>query len=344
MVGPLSGVLTGQALAFQEACAVFGDECVVVDSAFSSVRKLVSYPLRLIKGAWLSRGPVYFTSSRSKAGFLLRDLPIFLIAICTARRLVNHLHGNDFGKFHDGLNWPLRWLVDVCYRHVALTCAPSASLLAQYDRYNAMSVMTIPNFFLPEIAETPITKSPDGPLEVIYLSNLMFSKGFTLAIEAVDNLWESGVHVHLTLCGVPLADGNMSASEVETVLDTHRGKPHITIAGAAYGQKKLELLSRAHVFVLPTTYPTEASPISILEALAAGCYVIATAQGAIPEMLEGFHADIQPADATAIAKSLRSVEKLGRSEDVWRENRDRALEKFSLDNYYAKIRKALNND
>jgi len=344
MVGPLSGVVTGQLVAFREACNALGDTCVAVDSSFSSVSKLASYPLRLLMGAIRSRGPIYFTSSRSKIGFFSRDLPIFLIAVATRRPLINHLHGNDFTRFRNSFGRGLRSLVDACYQRVAISCAPTASLLRQYDRYKAMRLVSIPNFFSPEISEMPIIKSLNGPLEVIYLSNLMYSKGFILAIEAVDQLVESGVSAHLTLCGMPLSDDCMSSAEVEDVLATHRAKPHITIAGPVYGQAKLEALSKSHVFVLPTTYQTEASPISILEALAAGCQVIATPQGAIPEMLEGFHADLQPAESTAFATSLKRVNERGRSFEFWQENRDRALEKFTLARYHSNIRKVLNND
>lgn len=344
MVGPLSGIVTGQMVSFRESCNALGDACVTVDSAFPSFGRLASYPLRLLMGAICSRGPIYFTSSRSKVGFLLRDLPIFLVAMATRRPLVNHLHGNDFNLFRDSLGSGLQTLVDACYRRVGTSCAPTASLLRQYDRYEAMRCVSIPNFFSPEISKVPLAKVLNGPLHVVYLSNLMFTKGFTVAIAAIDQLKEWGVPVHLTLCGSPLSDNYMTSAQVEEELAFHRGKAHITVAGAVFGQEKCRILASAHVFVLPTTYPTEASPISILEAFGAGCYVITTSQGAIPELLQGFHADLQPADATAFAASLKLVFETGRSPEIWKKNRDLAVKNYSLDRYQSNIRELLKND
>ena len=46
-----------------------------------------------------------------------------------------------------------------------------------------------------------------------------------------------------------------------------------------------EFLNRADAFVLPTYYPIEAQPISIIEALNSGTPVIATNHASIPEMI-----------------------------------------------------------
>jgi glycosyltransferase involved in cell wall biosynthesis len=46
--------------------------------------------------------------------------------------------------------------------------------------------------------------------------------------------------------------------------------------GTVHGARKQELLREAHVFCLPTYYPYEGQPISILEAYASGCAVITT--------------------------------------------------------------------
>ncbi len=50
------------------------------------------------------------------------------------------------------------------------------------------------------------------------------------------------------------------------------------------GQEKFDLYMNTHVFCLPTYYPYEGQPISILEAYATGCSVITTNHGGIPEI------------------------------------------------------------
>lgn len=343
MVGPVSGVVTGQLVAFRESCNALCGECVVVDSAFVRFRGLATYYPRLILGAINSNGPIYFTSSRSRIGFFFRDLPIFLIGKLTRRALINHLHGNDFDVFRNQLGKISRRLLDLLYSHISISCAPSTSLLSQYRIYPSMRKIAIPNFFQEHIAKAPLNKSSDGPLEVIFLSNIIYSKGFTIAIEAVDLLSKNGIPVHLTLCGSPIADKDMSIQEIKKILSDCVHKSNITYLGSVDGDKKITVLKRAHVFVLPTTYTTEASPISILEAFAAGCVVIASPQGAIPEMLAGFHAELQPANAAAFCEALKRVNENMRTERVWIENRMQAVRRFSSKDYRDRIRELLKN-
>ena len=50
------------------------------------------------------------------------------------------------------------------------------------------------------------------------------------------------------------------------------------------GAEKKELYLKSHIFCLPTYYPYEGQPISILEAYATGCAVITTAHAGIPDV------------------------------------------------------------
>ncbi len=67
------------------------------------------------------------------------------------------------------------------------------------------------------------------------------------------------------------------------------------------------LLAAADVFCLPSHH--EAAPISLLEAMSAGCPCVATAVGAIPEMLEAGRCGLltAPGDPAAIAAALERV-------------------------------------
>ena len=53
----------------------------------------------------------------------------------------------------------------------------------------------------------------------------------------------------------------------------------------ADGDEKYDLLSRCHVFVLPTQYPVEAQPLALLEAMASGCAIVTTGIAEIPVLL-----------------------------------------------------------
>ena len=71
------------------------------------------------------------------------------------------------------------------------------------------------------------------------------------------------------------------------------------------GSEKKALYGKSHVFCLPTYYPYEGQPISILEAYATGCVVVTTEHSGIPEVfrdgVNGFAVE------TKSAESIRQV-------------------------------------
>ncbi len=51
---------------------------------------------------------------------------------------------------------------------------------------------------------------------------------------------------------------------------------NITFKGFVGGDEKREMLKSSAVKILPTLYPTEAQPISVIEALCLGCMIVST--------------------------------------------------------------------
>ena len=77
-------------------------------------------------------------------------------------------------------------------------------------------------------------------------------------------------------------------------LITSKGYPMLLEAQwlpGADGAAKNDLLARCHIFTLPTQYPVEAQPLSLLEAMASGCAIVTTGIAEIPTIL--------PSDARA---------------------------------------------
>ena len=340
MVGPASGVVSGQAVAFRESCAAM-PVCVCVDADFSSIRKVLTYPFRLLRAFLVSRGAVYFTSSRSFKGFYGRDLWIIILAWLSHRRLINHLHGSDFERFRLGEDPVMARLVDWAYGKIELSIAPSARALEQYARYPSMRLELVENFFDSNLSEVAFDKERQGMLAIVYLSNLIFTKGFTVAVDACRLLNREGIPAHLTLCGSPIGDSMMSVEDIKNYLNGLQDELLVSVAGSVQGDVKARVLSEAHVFVLPTTYPTEEAPISILEALASGCYVVSTNQGSIPDMLAGFHADVVAPNAEAFAEAIRGYWKRDDKSRIAEENRAEAVKRYSSSAYREKIRRVV---
>lgn len=338
MVGPMSGLVSGQGVSFRESCKAIPD-AVCVDASFSTFMRVLSYPSRLVLGFLISRGAVYFTSSRSYKGFYGRDLLIIVLAWLSRRHLINHLHGNDFENFRSNADPLTARLVDWAYRKIRLSIAPSEKALKQYAGYPEMRLEVVENFFDSRLSDVGSEKRRGDVLEIVYLSNLIFTKGFTVAIDTCRLLNSEGIPAHLTLCGSPIGDRAMSVDEIKNYVNDLQHDPTVAVVGSVQGNAKARVLSEAHIFVLPTTYPTEEAPISIPEALSAGCYVVSTVQGSIPEMLVGFHADVVAPKAEAFAEAIREYWKRDDKRQIAKENRAEAVKRYSSSAYREKIRR-----
>jgi glycosyltransferase involved in cell wall biosynthesis len=300
MVGPICAT-SGQGEAFRHSCKAV-PQSIVVDAEFSSIIDLTTYPLRLLVGFIRTKKVVYFTSSRSTKGFYARDLWIFLFALLLQRKLINHLHGIDFGSFRKESNFITQYLVDFFYHQVKVSIAPAEFVLNQYFLYPKMQLKTVENFFDSNMPIVFHYKKSIKTLEIIYLSNLISTKGFIVAVDACRFLYNSGVELHLTLCGHPLGDEFMSITEVNEYIESLSCEEFVDYIGPVYNELKSKLLKESHVLILPTS--KDLSPICIIEGLAHGCYIISTKIGAIPFLLEGFHSSIVESTVDSISTSI----------------------------------------
>ena len=62
-------------------------------------------------------------------------------------------------------------------------------------------------------------------------------------------------------------------------------RPTVEYVGVVTGERKWALIDDSDFFILPTNHRDEGQPISIIEAMARGCVVIATNYRAIPDMV-----------------------------------------------------------
>jgi glycosyltransferase involved in cell wall biosynthesis len=123
---------------------------------------------------------------------------------------------------------------------------------------------------------------PDERCRLIYGGKLSRAKGIPWLLEALHRLRDYPFHLHLV--------GSGSGIEHERSLElADRLKNQVTVHGAV-SQKELALLMRAsHILVLPSLY--EGLPLVVLEALACGCRVIATALDGTKEIAEQLNSE-----------------------------------------------------
>ncbi len=107
-------------------------------------------------------------------------------------------------------------------------------------------------------------------VRILFLSNMLTGKGHIELITSYNNLRpETRKNIRIDFAGKLVSDK-------ELFLDSINGSPNVIYHGIVSGENKRKLFADAHIFCLPTYYPYEGQPFSIIEAYAAGCAVITT--------------------------------------------------------------------
>ncbi|HKW01848.1 MAG TPA: glycosyltransferase family 4 protein [Vicinamibacterales bacterium] len=178
-------------------------------------------------------------------------------------------------------------------------------------------------------------------LRVLFLSNLYRGKGHNELVEAY-----LGLPVDLRQrISIVFVGGFESARLREEFLQRIGGHAGLIYQGTFIGGvDKKKLYGQTHVFCLPTYYPYEGQPISILEAYATGCVVITTGHSGIPDVfrdgVNGYAVAAQSSEA--IRKVLEEIARDPRPlVEMAVTNRNMARERFRTDIFQSSLTKIL---
>jgi glycosyltransferase involved in cell wall biosynthesis len=213
--------------------------------------------------------------------------------------IVFHLHGGGFATFYEQECTPLQ------RRVVRRFLDEAACIITVSERWQAWmrSVTTNPRIVsIPNAVTLPqaVPQERSGAL-VAFVGRIEGAKGIFDLIEAVNEVSETIPNVRLECAG----DGDVDAALRHVAI---RGlRPNVHFPGWLSARRREELLARATVFVLPSH--AEGLPMSLLEAMAAGCPVIATNVGGIPDVItDGVNGLLVPAgDRDGLALALHRL-------------------------------------
>lgn len=127
-------------------------------------------------------------------------------------------------------------------------------------------------------------------------------KGVQILLEAFQLLIDGGVTVNLTLAG--------GGGELEKVRAwvAEKGISQIKVLGPVSEQRKRELLAQSEIFCSPA-FEGESFGLVLMEALAAGCAVIASANPGYAALMQeqAQHCLVKPGDTGALAAGIKQL-------------------------------------
>ena len=230
----------------------------------------------------------YYPISQNKTG-LLRDVALLLPFRLARRRVVVHLHGGMLDRVLEResrlLRAAVRW-VTATERTAGIALTPSLRRCLQ-PLLPPERIHVVPN--TSDVPDWAAEKDVRPPLRVLYLSNLIKTKGYPELVSAVIALADAGVPIELALAGEPRRPDDARW------LDEFGSHPAVHRLGQITGDEKWEALRRSHVVALPTTFPPEGQPMSLIEGMGAGCAIVACRHAGIGDTVSEEEGILLPA-------------------------------------------------
>lgn len=219
------------------------------------------------------------------------------------------IHVGDVKTVYNRINWFEKYSINILNNYVDKTI-----FLSEVMRNNFLEMKLLPskttvlyNFhnFTPIDNIPKNNKEEDLQLKLLYVGAIHREKGIIELLSALSKLPD--LNYHLNICG-ELTDPTIKE-------DIHHYKNSlghkVSFLGYVSGGKKTQIFESADILILPSYH--EGLPLVIMEALGAGCAIITTKVGAIPEILSEnncFWIDIASKDSIVEILSNISPERI----------------------------------
>jgi glycosyltransferase involved in cell wall biosynthesis len=267
--------------------------------------------------------------------------------------VINHLHGDDFKRFYSNSSIVYKKILKWCYDGVDTSIVLFDEMKPLFNDFPKMNIKVVANAYSSALDSLPSDKFiRNADIEFLFLSNIMESKGIFILLEAFDSVLKVNSDCKLTIAGAFMGDSISECKETKSKFEDKYNKlkqmydKRINYVGVVKGETKKELLWKSDIFVLPTFYITEAFPVSILEAMRAGCYIISTNHNYIPQIVSPDNGELakpnSPSSLQAvIEKILKNKERLNQ---VQRHNIKHAIVNFGEDKYISEVTGIINEN
>ena len=262
---------------------------------------------------------VYFQISHIGFGFFRDLVAVIIIKVISGCKIVYHIHGIGYQQ-QASKNRLFKKAYKYAFKNEKVICISKASS-NDVKPYLSNKPFIVYNTIEP-LNNVGAVNVKNNKLRIVYLSNLIREKGIIVFMNSL--LYLKNYNFECFIIG---NEADITAKEVNAFIDKNSLNGKAKYHGPVYGQEKFEILNSTDIFVFPTYYPNENSPLVIIEAMRAGVAVVSTNQGGIPELIEhgknGLIAKKKNAEDLAI-----NIEKLILNSELREKLGEKGKEKF----------------
>ena len=212
LIGILPPPINGQTVAFQALVGEMNVDVMTLsgkrNAALSKTIIYFGLLFRLIFKLILKKYVIYHTISQSKEGFV-RDFPIVFLAKIFGSSVIVHIHGGNYDGFYQAQKRFIQKQIRQMLMRTDSIIVLSESMKKMFNfEPQLFSKISVVKNGLPwkissnilEIKELPI--SDNSPIKIIFLSNLIESKGYLDVLEATSMLVNQyGYNIITDFCG-----------------------------------------------------------------------------------------------------------------------------------------------
>ncbi|MBU1122178.1 MAG: glycosyltransferase family 4 protein, partial [Candidatus Omnitrophica bacterium] len=289
---------------------------------------------------------IYLPIAQNLPGYL-RDSLFLTVSRILEIKTVVHLHGGYFRDFYEKSSLGGKGLIRFTLKNVSGVIVLGHCLKYIFDGLiDEKKIFVVPNGIRDNFNGYQRIYHHSGPTRLLFLSNFLKDKGIFEVLRVIPDILSYTKNVRFIFAGEWYKE-----KEKEEALEFIKQKgieSYVEFKGVVEGVSKEKCLINSDIFLLPTFYPFEGQPLTILEAMSSGLPVITTNKGAISETVldgeNGFHVKAKNS-LELIEKIMELVSCPDLREKIGRRNRETYLNKYTQDifvgNLYRVLKKAV---
>lgn len=248
------------------------------DIGRGGMKKIVRFvqKLRIIKNAIAIFHPdiVYVTPASAGLAFY-KDFVIVQLLKRLQCNVVLHYHNK--GVAQNSKKWYNRRLYNRFFKNVNVILL-SDLLYSDIAAFVPREKVVICPNGIPDV-DRPIQRNQQDKVQVLFLSNLIRSKGIMTLLDALELLNKDEI-----FCIIAGAPGDVSEIQLQSEILKRGLQDVVTYIGRVNTEQKRSLFAKTNIFVHPTE--NDCFPLVLLEAMRCGIPCVATSEGAISDIIE----------------------------------------------------------